>query len=956
MAMATLSHRRRVTTYGKACSKTCDSSSFAADDFSQTPWNSTFGRLPNDISSRYEKDPAKMPLNTRFHTSSSGTVCKSKPNHYIKDVRSRPVDDISKDDNTMLYEFVSCEERGEQRTIGGDLERKRRKLISADATDQQFPVFDDDSLQRHIAAQVLVEMGGKVKRPYNTKIGHQARTRSKPVEHSVENRLKPSPVKRAQGREMKAENRQVKGAKVKKPFRKAYKAAENAPKSTGRPKTPDSALSDVASLQPDTQDEGNRPNRTQAEAPRTPLRPTRPTSVATTPRQRELWELLLVDDARSMSPSYLDLPVLQINESQPVIACKRTSYAMRPKIHEELLHAKSRGNRLIDTLHPSGRDLSPPKDDHSHSSGELASSSKSHVPSQCGESEGFAVHDILDAQTAPNAIRQNAGAGVIRKAPSATSHATACFQAGRLKFTYTHQRSYLDDHAFGEAAMFTVSPNEVPDQSWRHGLGAPKSQTSSTDGYDPDKEQDSQNGAIRSIHELREAGGNARLAGVLEASLDELDEAQVLSACARRSALINLVSKLQEASTCRLLVEKGLEFRLLAHVENSHDPITNSLFAAAILRLVAHSASEVLISKIDNTHIKTFLIQLLRSKQDLNRSARSRESNLPLLAQRDYTALCNSLLKSSIWRAGAPAFLSCQALSLQCLEYLVRRTRQGCLVAGFLSANQIQDLVETSIPSSRILSQQDGTALILLELAVSTIESCIFDSAHSYQQVWSESVLELVRGILPGLRSSLEERRETLEVATLRLYLNATNRLPSLCEAFARPYVIDAIFAIILSHFRSPQNGNTKHQKLLLDRAILALGCLINFAESSDTMRKLSMQQGQGSSNLIDALLEIFLKKRRKVAEVYSEEESVSNVAFGYISVLICNLCTSKAVRSHVEARLPGPLLQPLLDAVEEFLQFHKLVDNDGRGYDDEGDIRAGFIGRLQSLVDDLKG
>ena len=77
-------------------------------------------------------------------------------------------------------------------------------------------------------------------------------------------------------------------------------------------------------------------------------------------------------------------------------------------------------------------------------------------------------------------------------------------------------------------------------------------------------------------------------------------------------------------------------------------------------------------------------------------------------------------------------------------------------------------------------------------------------------------------------------------------------------------------------------------------------------------------------------------------------------MAFGYVSVIICTLCTSRAVRSYAEARLPGGSLRPLLEAVEEFLQYHRLVDDQGQG-PREGETRAGFVSRLQSIVDELK-
>lgn len=75
---------------------------------------------------------------------------------------------------------------------------------------------------------------------------------------------------------------------------------------------------------------------------------------------------------------------------------------------------------------------------------------------------------------------------------------------------------------------------------------------------------DPQEGAMRSIHELREPGGNTRIVGELEAILDDLDEGIGSSISARRSSLMSLNSKLLEASRFRMLVDQGLEPRLLS--------------------------------------------------------------------------------------------------------------------------------------------------------------------------------------------------------------------------------------------------------------------------------------------------------------------------------------------------------------------------------------------------------
>lgn len=89
--------------------------------------------------------------------------------------------------------------------------------------------------------------------------------------------------------------------------------------------------------------------------------------------------------------------------------------------------------------------------------------------------------------------------------------------------------------------------------------------------------------------------------------------------------------------------------------------------------------------------------------------------------------------------------------------------------------------------------------------------------------------------------------------------------------------------------------------------------------------------------------------------QVFSEEETSSNVALGYLSVLLSFLCLNRTVRARASARLHGGTLKQLVDALEEFLQYHRQIDADVHPGEGEEDTRAGFLGRWQGLVDDLQ-
>lgn len=88
---------------------------------------------------------------------------------------------------------------------------------------------------------------------------------------------------------------------------------------------------------------------------------------------------------------------------------------------------------------------------------------------------------------------------------------------------------------------------------------------------------------------------------------------------------------------------------------------------------------------------------------------------------------------------------------------------------------------------------------------------------------------------------------------------------------------------------------------------------------------------------------------------MFSEREASLNVAFGYLSVLLSYLCLNKTVRFMISSQLQGGSLKKLLDAVQEFLHYHREIDANIH-QDEEGvDVQADFIDRLQRLIDGLK-
>lgn len=976
--------RRKATTYGKHSRRPISNLSSATEvEFAQNVGASTLD--PTDTIRHWQGDGRNASsdlLHRRSgseipYESLSRQALSSKPKprdqHRSSSGRSDPVKDVS------LYD-VPVSDDGRKHSV--NIARKRRKIMpSGVVAEKQSVVYDDDSLQRHIAAEARRDEGQIPPSPSNTWAVQESKSRRGAAKSQAGARGSPNKGASETSRSFKnstldperigIDATAVDRTKGRLVARKQSKGLDRAnvishrvqktntdpAKTTARPTTPDTVLAKFG-----LQEATNVPRSPYTSSksvcqPTTPPRPTSAADGATTPRQRELWNRLLVDDAQTRSPSSLNLPSLILTEKNPEgsrghAEGRKVSLGLRQQSA-----LKARPRKIVDTLHRSDHD----QDHFYNESDEMRGSSSSVNKSESNYSES-AADGAITVQTSPSAE----GRGLVSQFQDRSSNspqAIPSLYGGGLKITYARQRSYLTDNDLAEAAMIGLPIPPQPNDRTRYGrrgLGdrAPKLQSMQSLDEDIGDLVDSQGGTMRSIHELREAGGNVRLVSELEAILDDIGDHQPGYTSVRRSRLIDLVTKLEEPANCRLFVDQGLESRLMADVGLSNDLITNGLLVAAFLQLMTCSSSTLLLTQVGKVRVVRFFVELLGSDQDILSYAGLRGNNVSKVVQADLQNLCSALLKSTVWRAGKPSVLSCHVLSLQCLEYLVRQTREAGSLSEVLSAHAIRRVVATSVPPFSTLPPQPGKiSVICLELAVSILESCTISNAAECQaSLWAGETLERVIGLLPLLALWKGEECGTSRTLTLRLYLNLTNNSPGLCEDFSNPEVISVMFGIVISHFEKLADSTLEIDKaLLLDDLILSLGSLINLADLSKIARQLVMDLRHGSQSYLDILLQLFMNKSKNAAEVSSLEETSSNVAFGWVSVLLGWLCLNPAIKARIDSRLPGNSLKQLLDAIDEFLQYHRRIDQVIIRADGEGDARASFVGRLQSHVDDLK-
>lgn len=598
-------------------------------------------------------------------------------------------------------------------------------------------------------------------------------------------------------------------------------------------------------------------------------------AIRTTPRQRELWGMLLPEENQRKRPESLGRKKFYLTQPKPVTQRSLglgTQYAktafdtsVRPPRTRlvDKLHGQKATCSLLDGNPGQETDISDTESNDSNRAVSLADESNNVAASLTSKLQSTTLVTRVELSRRP-------------------SQMIPLLPGGGPKITYARQRSYLTENDLDEAVAFSAPIVPNPD-GWngtrrrgrRSEVLMPKLNFHAEDQVD--EVDGGQGGAVRSIHELREGGGNARLAGEMESLIDELADITGLPLAVRRRRLLAVVVKLQEPTFCRRFIDHGLVHRLMAYADSSTDLVSNILLAASMLYLAAQKNSPDTCYQLIEQRTVDFLIRILDSDLDITTVAKDRRNNMSKVAQREFSELRGSLLEPSLWTNGPPPKVTARVLAIQCLEYIVRQLREKGSTIDFLSQTAIKRMVEVLVPTSlQRLPLASASESFALRLAISTLESCTISSPAICDEIaWTGETIEKLTGLLP----TGDMMFGSLQTLVLRLYLNITNNNPSVCAAFSTAEVIRAVFRIVTSHFHSlTTEAKNDTQVLLLDNLILSLGFLINLAEWSDIARRLVLSFESDTYSPLGTLLQLFQRKLHKAAEVSAGSKRVWTV------------------------------------------------------------------------------
>ncbi|TVY93632.1 Wings apart-like protein-like protein [Lachnellula willkommii] len=526
------------------------------------------------------------------------------------------------------------------------------------------------------------------------------------------------------------------------------------------------------------------------------------------------------------------------------------------------------------------------------------------------------------------------------------------------KFTYSRQRSMLaEEDLMAQLALdMPIQPASVS-QGRRPRRGSIPSLQPLASFHEEEEDEEAKGAAIRSVHELRQAGANSRFLDEIEDLLDRIGNPNGSQTSMRRSGLLDMANKMKDKTFARQFRANGVEQKLFLHLGQENDIISGYLMVSLLISVIVEGSVPHIVPQLRRQGIARLLIHLLDCQASIYSVAKERKSNMSKIGQKMVLEYHDYLRDLPMWEDLQSQTASPRTVALKCLELMVRQTREAGNDGDIFSkelTTKLFGIVKSATNASWDLPKDQQAIDFYLALSALESHSIAARTVHD-ENIWIMEYLPIIANTLEVALTRPIEEFGVLQILILRLTLNVTNNNPLASDVFARGVLMSAMGEAIVAKFKIISRFLTEEDfSVAVDHLILVLGVMINFAEWSSAARESLQSLEGGSSDPLDSMVQTFMNNQERISEADSVEETQKNVAFGYLSVLLGYFCLLPEISDRVQKHQPKKTLRPLLASIEEFIGHHKTVDEIIAAGEDGHNPQSGLTERLESLVDRL--
>ncbi|KAL1842503.1 hypothetical protein VTJ49DRAFT_5109 [Mycothermus thermophilus] len=538
------------------------------------------------------------------------------------------------------------------------------------------------------------------------------------------------------------------------------------------------------------------------------------------------------------------------------------------------------------------------------------------------------------------------------------------------KFTYSQQRTMLadEDPLLGGGGLGDLGNGLGGSALFNFGRPS-KSSTFNMPAYMEEDDETANGGAVRSLHELRQAGANSRFADEMDDILDRVGSPSAKPSSLRRGALLELAQKMKNKDFRQQFRNHNDGDSLLKSLETETDLVSGYAILAIVATLLGGTTSAHLVRQLRSQGFAALIARFLDQTTDMTQLSKDRKQNVSRNAQNTIAAIKSSLLELPVWEPFSLKTLSPRTLALKCLDLLMRQPAHVSVEDDVLTGDvtdRLFSILEEAVSEPAFWDFPNQPESCDLHLSLSILEGySIYAMQSQLNSTWTEQYAATVADAVETAMTRPTDSLADLENLTLRLALNITNQNSEACRMFADKGLLPLVaqsaagaFGLVLRSISATTDASTM-SKVLLESLIMMLGVMINFCVYyPPAARGLEEEDkkdgGRGSADALSQLIRVFAENHTKTGDADSMEKTQLNVALGYLAVLLGYLCLNRPIRDTFVNEHPKKSVQPLRDSIDEFIVFHQKVAEAQQATTAAADSDSGSLARLQTLANQL--
>lgn len=442
------------------------------------------------------------------------------------------------------------------------------------------------------------------------------------------------------------------------------------------------------------------------------------------------------------------------------------------------------------------------------------------------------------------------------------------------KFTYSQQRTMLaDDDLLGGAGFDDLGNGSAGGALFNFGR-LTKSSTINTFSYLDEDDETVNTGAVRSLHELRQAGANSRFADEMDDILDRIGSPSAKPSSLRRGALLEVAQKMKHKDFRQQFRNHSDGSSLFKSLGEETDLVSGYAVLAIVTTLLAATTSAHLIQQLRSQGLAKLISRLLGESADIAQLAKDRKHNVSRNGQITLTTIRGSLLDLPIWEPFSPALLPPRTLALKCLDLFMRQSTHTSAEDDVFSqavSDCLFSILSDGVSDPKYWDFPNRQESCDFYLALYVLEAHSINAMQSrLSSRWTEQYAPTVADVLETALDRPADKFDDLESLTLRISLNVTNHNGEASRLFVEKGLLGRLAKSACVAFGLVLNSMKVDSFLskVLESLIMMLGVMINFCVYYPPASATLEERDDGAGSPLNQLIRVFADNHSKTADV----------------------------------------------------------------------------------------